>query len=142
MASSRKSKKNPKTINRIAVALSGGLDSVVLLDSVCKASNPDQTEIWVFHIHHGLQKAADEWILFCEKLAKKYKVHSVPLHILGSHFIRQEVIQEVQQGAVCLGPALEDGVQALPCCREFEPGQVAMYPFHLGINHGSLPRRD
>jgi len=75
MASSRKSKKNPKTINRIAVALSGGLDSVVLLDSVCKASDPDQTEIWVFHIHHGLQKAADEWILFCEKLAKKYKVH-------------------------------------------------------------------
>jgi tRNA(Ile)-lysidine synthase len=75
MASSRKSKKSPKTISRIAIALSGGLDSVVLLDSVCKASDPSQTEIWVFHIHHGLQQAADEWILFCERLAKKYNVH-------------------------------------------------------------------
>ncbi len=62
---------------RIALALSGGLDSVVLLDTVCKAvqaSNisKESTEVWVFHIHHGLQKPADQWLEFCEKLAKKY----------------------------------------------------------------------
>ncbi|WP_370624928.1 tRNA lysidine(34) synthetase TilS [Polynucleobacter sp. AM-25C3] len=64
---------------RIAVALSGGLDSVVLLDTVCKAvqrnSNAESTEVWVFHIHHGLQKPADQWLEFCERLAKKYQVH-------------------------------------------------------------------
>jgi tRNA(Ile)-lysidine synthase len=80
MASSRKSKSNPKFGKRIGVALSGGLDSVVLLDTVCKAvqasNTPQQlTEVWVFHIHHGLQKQADEWLEFCEKLAKKYQVH-------------------------------------------------------------------
>jgi tRNA(Ile)-lysidine synthase len=79
MASSRKSKPNPKASKRIAVALSGGLDSVVLLDTVCKAvqanSNTESTEVWVFHIHHGLQKPADQWLEFCEKLAKKYRVH-------------------------------------------------------------------
>lgn len=77
MASSRKSQSNPKLGNRIAVAISGGLDSVVLLDSVCKASasNKNTPEIWAFHIHHGLQKAADDWFIFCEKLAKKYKIH-------------------------------------------------------------------
>jgi len=77
MASSRKSQSNPKFGNRIAVAISGGLDSVVLLDSVCKASasNKNPPEIWAFHIHHGLQKAADDWFIFCEKLAKKYKIH-------------------------------------------------------------------
>jgi tRNA(Ile)-lysidine synthase len=77
MASSRKSQSNPKFGNRIAVAISGGLDSVVLLDSVCKvsASNKNSPEIWAFHIHHGLQKAADDWFIFCEKLAKKYKIH-------------------------------------------------------------------
>lgn len=80
MASSRKSKSNPKLGKRIGVALSGGLDSVVLLDTVCKAvqasNTPQQlTEVWVFHIHHGLQKQADEWLEFCEKLAKKYQVH-------------------------------------------------------------------
>jgi tRNA(Ile)-lysidine synthase len=81
MASSRKSQQSPKLGKRIAVALSGGLDSVVLLDTVCKAhaqsknKNQTQTEIYAFHIHHGLQKPADDWLIFCEKLAKQYKVH-------------------------------------------------------------------
>jgi tRNA(Ile)-lysidine synthase len=78
MASSRKSQRSPKSRKRIAVALSGGLDSVVLLDTVCKAqlkSNALPADIFVFHIHHGLQKQADDWLLFCEQLAKKYKVH-------------------------------------------------------------------
>ena len=72
---------------RLAIALSGGLDSVVLLDSICrlhqtqakKSTKPESKEaaaprIFGFHIHHGLQKAADEWLLFCEALAKKYKI--------------------------------------------------------------------
>ena len=90
MASSRKSKPSLKASKRIAVALSGGLDSVVLLDIACKAQQTDQAiakkkntktssevpvEIWAFHIHHGLQKSADQWLLFCEKLATKYKIH-------------------------------------------------------------------
>ena len=76
MASSRKSQPSPKPTKRIAVALSGGLDSVVLLDTVCKTQTKNKnTEIWAFHIHHGLQKPADDWLIFCEKLAKKYGVH-------------------------------------------------------------------
>ena len=83
MASSRKSKLSPKAASkaakRIGLALSGGLDSVVLLDTVCKAvqnnSSKESTEVWVFHIHHGLQKPADAWLEFCEKLAKKYRAH-------------------------------------------------------------------
>jgi tRNA(Ile)-lysidine synthase len=72
---------------RLAIALSGGLDSVVLLDSICrlhqtqakKSIKPESNEvaaqqIFAFHINHGLQKAADEWLLFCEALAKKYKI--------------------------------------------------------------------
>jgi tRNA(Ile)-lysidine synthase len=50
----------------------------VLLDTVCKAVKANSkysTEIWVFHIHHGLQKPADQWLEFCEKLAKKYQVN-------------------------------------------------------------------
>lgn len=77
MASSRKSQQSPKSGKRIAVALSGGLDSVVLLDTVCKAQAKNQTnnQIFAFHIHHGLQKPADDWLIFCEKLAKHYKIH-------------------------------------------------------------------
>jgi tRNA(Ile)-lysidine synthase len=90
MASSRKSKTSLKASKRIAVALSGGLDSVVLLDTICKSQQVHQSslkktnkktsgevpvEIWAFHIHHGLQKSADQWLLFCEKLAAKYRIH-------------------------------------------------------------------
>jgi tRNA(Ile)-lysidine synthase len=82
MASSRKSKPslkaNTKAAKRIGLAVSGGLDSVVLLDTVCKAvqaSSKNSTEVWLFHIHHGLQKPADQWLEFCEKLAKKYQIH-------------------------------------------------------------------
>ncbi len=75
MASSRKSQQSPKSGKRIAVALSGGLDSVVLLDTVCKAQAKNQNQIYAFHIHHGLQKPADDWLIFCEKLAKQYKIH-------------------------------------------------------------------
>jgi tRNA(Ile)-lysidine synthase len=78
MASSRKSPASLKSPQRIAVALSGGLDSVVLLDTVCRAQaekKDSPLEIYAFHIHHGLQKPADDWLLFCEKLAAKYKIH-------------------------------------------------------------------
>ena len=75
------------SLPRLAIALSGGLDSVVLLDSICRLHQVQKTtsakqvsqemtapRILAFHIHHGLQKAADEWLLFCEALAKKYKI--------------------------------------------------------------------
>jgi tRNA(Ile)-lysidine synthase len=63
------------------------MDSVVLLDSICRLHQTNRTtsakqtsqdiatpQIIAFHIHHGLQKAADEWLLFCDALAKKYKI--------------------------------------------------------------------
>ena len=75
MASSRKSQQSPKPGKRIAVALSGGLDSVVLLDTVCKAQAKNKNQVYAFHVHHGLQKPADDWLVFCEGLAKQYKIH-------------------------------------------------------------------
>lgn len=78
MANSRKSKPNPKAVRRIGVAVSGGLDSVVLLDTVCQSIKQDSQsnyEVWVLHVHHGLQKQADQWLEFCEKLAKKYQIY-------------------------------------------------------------------
>lgn len=71
MASSKKLKLKTQA-KRIGVALSGGLDSVVLLDAVSKAYPHDA--VYALHIHHGLQAEADEWLLFCERLAKRYGV--------------------------------------------------------------------
>ncbi len=71
MASSKKSRLK-KQAKRIGVAVSGGLDSVVLLDAVSKAYPKDT--VYVLHVHHGLQTQADEWLLFCERLAKRYRI--------------------------------------------------------------------
>jgi len=60
----------------IAVALSGGRDSVALLH----ATRAALAEAWplarvvALHVHHGLQAQADEWDRFCETLCGDWQV--------------------------------------------------------------------
>jgi tRNA(Ile)-lysidine synthase len=72
--------KNPKTPPSIlAVAFSGGLDSTVLLHATVKAHGAKN--VYAFHVHHGIQKEADQWQRHCQAIAKK----------LGCHFDTQNV---------------------------------------------------
>ena len=68
MASSRKP---PRA--EIAVGLSGGVDSVVLLHQL-REHHP----VRAIHVHHGLSPNADAWTAFCRKLCKRL---AVPLRI-------------------------------------------------------------
>lgn len=43
------------------VALSGGVDSMLLLEAISRLQCP----VTVIHVHHGLQTSADEWVDFC-----------------------------------------------------------------------------
>jgi tRNA(Ile)-lysidine synthase len=70
MASSRKPRRGRK---RVAVALSGGVDSVVLLHQL-----KDRPGISAIHVHHGLSPNADAWANFCRKLCKRW---GIPLAI-------------------------------------------------------------
>lgn len=60
----------------IAVALSGGRDSVALLH----ATRAALAEVWplarvvALHVHHGLQDQADDWDRFCESLCSDWQV--------------------------------------------------------------------
>jgi tRNA(Ile)-lysidine synthase len=65
MASSRK-RPNAK---RVAVALSGGVDSVTLLHFL-KRSTP----VTAIHVHHGLSPNADAWAAFCRRLCRRLDV--------------------------------------------------------------------
>lgn len=56
----------------VVVALSGGRDSVVLLDAVRRCRPPGQVLAW--HVHHGLQPQADPWQAFCEREAARQGV--------------------------------------------------------------------
>jgi len=60
----------------VAVALSGGRDSVALLHAlraaVCAAALP--LRVVALHVHHGLQARADEWDAFCASLCRDWQV--------------------------------------------------------------------
>lgn len=53
------------------IGLSGGVDSVVLLDLFRQVS---QLKLRAVHIHHGLSPNADSWALFCEQLCKRWDI--------------------------------------------------------------------
>jgi len=52
----------------LVIALSGGRDSVALLDATLGCSEPRALDIVAVHVHHGLSIHADEWAQFCSKL--------------------------------------------------------------------------
>ena len=69
MASSRKR----PSAKRIAVGLSGGVDSVVLLHQL------KDRGVAAIHVHHGLSANAGDWAQFCRKLCKRL---GIPLSVV------------------------------------------------------------
>ena len=67
-----------KKIKSMTVALSGGVDSVVLLHLLHSLQKKHRFTLNVIHVHHGLSKNADKWVKFCEKLCRDL---SVPLDV-------------------------------------------------------------
>ena len=72
-----------KKIKSMTVALSGGVDSVVLLHLLYQLQKRQNFTLKASHVHHGLSKNADKWVQFCEKLCTKLsiplKVHHIKL---------------------------------------------------------------
>jgi tRNA(Ile)-lysidine synthase len=58
----------------VCVALSGGLDSVVLLDLFCRLRGAHGWRVEALHVHHGLSPNADGWASFCQRLGRRRKV--------------------------------------------------------------------
>ena len=49
----------------VAVALSGGRDSIALLDASLRVAGDLRIGIVAFHVHHGLSENAEHWAAFC-----------------------------------------------------------------------------
>ncbi len=78
---------------RIAIAYSGGLDSSVLLHLAHRFANKTGVSLFAFHVHHGLNRCADDWLDHCENECKH----------LGVSFDNRRVQLEGQSG---------DGIEA------------------------------
>jgi len=64
---------------RVAVALSGGRDSMVLLDALAQCAAADASlTLQAVHVHHGLSPNADAWTDFCRVQCAK---RGVPLTV-------------------------------------------------------------
>ncbi|MFK4132379.1 tRNA lysidine(34) synthetase TilS [Pseudomonas luteola] len=60
----------------VVVALSGGVDSIVLAEMAHKTINPSL--IHAIHVHHGLSENADAWASFVEEFCER---RSIPLKV-------------------------------------------------------------
>src|SRR6266545_1228002 len=59
---------------RVAVGLSGGVDSVVLLHVLHELAAEFGFRLSAIHVHHGLSPNAGAWSRFCRSLCRRWKV--------------------------------------------------------------------
>ena len=113
MASSRK----PRNAS-VAVALSGGVDSVVLLHKLRKLPG-----VRAVHVHHGLSPNADEWAAFCRRVCKRL---GVPLSVrkvkvqrsgegleAAARKARYEVFAKLDADCIALAHHLDDQAETV-----------------------------
>jgi len=113
MASSRKR----PSAKGIAVGLSGGIDSVVLLHQLRDRG------VSAIHVHHGLSRNADAWADFCRKLCKRWGVpllvHRVRVRRAGKGLeaaareARYEVFRKIPFPLVALAHNLDDQAETV-----------------------------
>ena len=70
---------------RVAVGLSGGVDSVVLLHLLRELAPECGFRVSAIHVHHGLSPNADAWSRFCRALCRRWKT---PLAVRRVRVIR------------------------------------------------------
>lgn len=63
----------------VAVAVSGGRDSMALLHCTLRAAKPLGVEVLAMHVHHGLQPEADSWAAQVQRACKRWAASGWPV---------------------------------------------------------------
>jgi tRNA(Ile)-lysidine synthase len=79
----------------LLLALSGGLDSIVLLHLLAEVRTTIPFELHAMHVHHGLSNNADTWAKFCS--AQCQQLH-VPLQIVHVNVAQNSDYKNSEQG--------------------------------------------
>jgi len=102
----------------VAVALSGGIDSVALLHQL-RGRGP----VSAIHVHHGLSPNADAWAAFCRRLCKRLGVPLVVRKVkvekrgegleAAARKARYEVFRKIPASAIALAHNLDDQAETV-----------------------------
>lgn len=65
----------------VAVAFSGGRDSLALLHATCRAAAACGVQVVALHVHHGLQPEADDWVRQAHRLCQRWRRSGWPVHL-------------------------------------------------------------
>jgi len=101
-----------KPAGPLAVAFSGGADSTALL-LACAERWPGQLEAW--HVHHGLQAAADEFERHCQRLCARLAVLLRVQRVDARHAPGESPEEAARRHRyACFDALARQGSQALP----------------------------
>lgn len=108
---------------RVAVGLSGGVDSVVLLHVMDALAPEFGFRVIAIHVHHGLSRNADAWGRFCRALCRRWKV---PLSVrrvrvtragrgleAAARDARYACYRKLRADAIALGHQLDDQAETV-----------------------------
>lgn len=79
----------------LLLALSGGLDSIVLLHLLAEVRASFQFELHAMHVHHGLSANADAWAEFCSAQCQQL---DIPLQIVHVNVAQNPDYKNSEQG--------------------------------------------
>lgn len=66
---------------RYWIAFSGGVDSHALLHALCECRTQFRVPLAAFHVHHGLQKEADQWVVHCQRICAQLNIELTVLRV-------------------------------------------------------------
>ncbi|HYH43041.1 MAG TPA: tRNA lysidine(34) synthetase TilS, partial [Burkholderiales bacterium] len=81
---------------RVLVGLSGGIDSVVLLDILARLETRLGVKLWALHVDHGLNPKSREWARFCRALCRS---RGVPLRVVRVKLERANSVERAAREA-------------------------------------------
>lgn len=108
-----------KRNDHVIVALSGGMDSIVLLDLLNALSKPMQFTLSAIHVDHGISQNAGQWCKFCCHICRTMSIPITITHLkirkergisleAAARLARYEVFQHLQAEFVVLGQHQDD----------------------------------
>lgn len=87
-------------LNQLWVAYSGGLDSQALLHRLADLLSQIESEVTLraIHVHHGLQRQADEWEAHCVSTCRQWQI-PLQIHHVALKPMKGESIEEAARVA-------------------------------------------